>query len=102
MAHVIIEPPRLGECDTVAIQDTELDALFVETGSSVRGLSSREAAARLAVRGHNELPRQERRSLVARFLGQFADLFAVLLLTASSLTLAAYLLSTHSRSATWC
>lgn len=59
--------------------------------SSPRGLSSAEAVARLARNGRNELPKPPRPSLLRRFAAQFTDLFAVMLLVAAAITLAAYL-----------
>ncbi|HEU5471902.1 MAG TPA: cation-transporting P-type ATPase [Actinophytocola sp.] len=68
------------------------EAVFAAYGCSPRGLSSAEAGRRLAAGGRNELPGPRRRSPVLRFLGQFTDLFAVVLLVAALLTLSAYLL----------
>jgi calcium-translocating P-type ATPase len=45
--------------------------------------------------GANELPAVRRQSLPLRFMRQFTDLFAVVLLVASAVTLAAYLLPPH-------
>ncbi|GAB3147055.1 cation-transporting P-type ATPase [Amycolatopsis stemonae] len=61
-------------------------------GSSARGLSGPEAARRLAERGRNELVHARRSSPVRRFLGQFTDLFAVVLIVASAITFVAYAL----------
>jgi P-type Ca2+ transporter type 2C len=58
--------------------------------SSPRGLTSQEAAARLARVGPNELPKARGRPLVFRFFEQFTDLFAVVLLVASAITFVAY------------
>ncbi|HEY7487184.1 MAG TPA: cation-transporting P-type ATPase [Streptosporangiaceae bacterium] len=60
--------------------------------SSVRGLTGVEAATRLTRDGRNELPPPHRRSPARRFLAQFTDLFAVVLLVASAITYLAYLL----------
>jgi calcium-translocating P-type ATPase len=76
------------------VRELAAGAVFAALGSSPRGLSSAEAAARLAERGRNELPGAPRRSLVGRFLAQFTDLFAVVLLVAAGLTFSAYLLGT--------
>jgi magnesium-transporting ATPase (P-type) len=65
------------------------DALAA-AGSSPRGLSTREAAARLERYGRNELVYGHGSPLLVRFLGQFADLFAVVLIVASGLTFLAY------------
>jgi len=61
-------------------------------GTSVRGLTAAEAGERLAANGRNELPHPRRGSPVRRFLAQFTDLFAVVLLVASVITALAYLL----------
>ena len=65
--------------------------VYAELGSSPRGLSGEEVAARLATFGRNELPRARGRPLVFRFLEQFTDLFAVVLIVASAITFVAYL-----------
>lgn len=65
--------------------------VYGELGSSPRGLSDEEVAARLAKFGRNELPRARGRPLVFRFLEQFTDLFAVVLIVASAITFIAYL-----------
>ncbi|MEV5408802.1 cation-transporting P-type ATPase [Thermopolyspora sp. NPDC052614] len=64
--------------------------VFGALGSSPRGLTEAEAARRLAVQGRNELPVSRRASLVVRFLAQFTDLFAVVLLVAACVTALAY------------
>ena len=61
-------------------------------GSSARGLSCAEAAARRERFGANELPRPRRRRIWRRFAAQFTDLFAVVLLVASGITFLAYAL----------
>ncbi|MGE5829639.1 MAG: cation-transporting P-type ATPase, partial [Micromonosporaceae bacterium] len=66
---------------------------FAELGSSPRGLTSVEAAARRSTYGRNELPRPRPRRLWRRFLAQFTDLFAVVLLASAGITSLAYLLS---------
>jgi len=58
--------------------------------SSPRGLTSEEAAARLARYGRNELPKSKGRPIILRFFGQFTDLFAVVLMVASAITFLAY------------
>ena len=57
--------------------------VYAAVGSSVRGLSATEAAARLAVVGPNALPAARRRSIPAWFLRQFIDLFALMLVVAA-------------------
>jgi len=58
--------------------------------TSPRGLSSEEAAARLARYGPNELPKKKTRSPIFKFLEQFTDLFAIVLIVASAITFVAY------------
>jgi magnesium-transporting ATPase (P-type) len=64
-------------------------------GTSALGLSSDEAARLLAGHGPNELPHLRRQPLALRFARQFTDLFAIVLLVASAVTLLAYLLPPH-------
>ena len=66
--------------------------VYAALGSSVRGLSATEAAARLAAVGPNALPAAQRRSIPAWFLRQFVDLFALMLVVAAGFTVLAYLL----------
>ena len=72
------------------------DEVFGVLESSPRGLASADAAERLERHGANELPRPPRRPISLRFLEQFTDLFAVVLLMASAITFLAYLLQ-HPR-----
>ena len=65
-------------------------AVHEALGSSDLGLSAAEAVRRLAAVGPNAMPKAKHRSLVRWFLGQFLDLFAVMLLAAAGLTLLAY------------
>jgi calcium-translocating P-type ATPase len=65
------------------------DALAV-LGSSPSGLAPADVAERRERFGANELPRPRRRRIWRRFLGQFTDLFAVVLLVASGITFLAY------------
>ncbi|MEV5721804.1 cation-transporting P-type ATPase [Amycolatopsis mediterranei] len=53
-------------------------------------MSGSEAARRLAGHGCNELVHARQTSLVRRFLVQFTDLFAVVLIVASGITLIGY------------
>ncbi|WP_444948055.1 cation-translocating P-type ATPase [Micromonospora ureilytica] len=59
-------------------------------GVSSRGLSAGDAAARLTRDGPNELPVARGPSVLRRFVAQFTDLFAVMLLVAAVITLIAY------------
>ena len=64
--------------------------VYQAMGSSPRGLTHDEAAARLARDGRNELPKAKGRPIIYRFFAQFADLFAVVLMVASAVTFLAY------------
>lgn len=66
---------------------------LVALGSSRRGLSSAEAAARLRASGPNSLPRPLGRSVATQLLGQLTNMFAVVLLVAAGLTFGIYWLS---------
>ena len=77
--------------DTTAQASLAADAVTA-LGSAARGLSGPEAARRLAEHGRNELVHPRQVSLVRRFLGQFIDLFAVVLIVASGITFVAYAL----------
>jgi P-type Ca2+ transporter type 2C len=74
--------------------------VFAELKTSPRGLTSDEAAARRAEFGANQLPRARRRSVLAEFGAQFANMFAVVLMVAAGITVFTYLLSTPRDSAT--
>lgn len=78
--------------DAAPVQALGRAEVFADAGSSPRGLSSTEAVTRLAEQGRNELPHPRGRSLARRFLAQFTDLFAVVLIVAAGLTSLAYLL----------
>jgi Ca2+-transporting ATPase len=66
--------------------------VYKALGSSPRGLTNDEAAARLARHGPNELPRARSRPIIYRFFAQFTDLFAVVLILASAVTFLAYVI----------
>ena len=57
-----------------------------EVGSTPNGLSSAEAAIRLAKNGHNKLAEPEKVSLVHRFLQQLADPMIIILLAAAAIS----------------
>jgi Ca2+-transporting ATPase len=84
------EAPR-GTADGVWSQPS--GAAYAALGSGVRGLAAAEAAGRLAAAGRNVLPAPRRTPLVVRFLAQFTDLFAVLLVAAAGITYLAAVLS---------
>lgn len=61
-------------------------------GTGPRGLCGEQVRTRQREYGPNELPRARRRSPIWWLAGQFTDLFAVVLLAASGITVVAYLL----------
>jgi P-type Ca2+ transporter type 2C len=74
------------------VQALPVREALIALGSSTRGLSDAEAAARRERFGANQLPRPRRRRIWRRFAAQFTDLFAVVLLVASGITFLAYAL----------
>ncbi|MFF7765074.1 cation-translocating P-type ATPase [Streptomyces massasporeus] len=64
--------------------------VFAALDTSPRGLASADAAARRDRYGPNELPPAVRRGVWRELVGQFTDLFAVVLLVASAITFLAY------------
>ncbi len=66
--------------------------VYTALGTSVRGLTAAEAAERRRRLGSNELRSLPRPKILRRLLAQFTDLFALVLLAASVLTLLAYAL----------
>lgn len=66
------------------------EEVFAALGTSPRGLSTADATALRARWGTNELPPAVRGRLWHRLAAQFTDLFAVVLLVASAITLLAY------------
>ena len=61
------------------------DELYAFAGSE-GGLSSSEAARRLASRGPNELPKEKPASALSRFMEQLADPMVVILLIAATIS----------------
>jgi magnesium-transporting ATPase (P-type) len=59
-------------------------AVLEQLGTSDRGLSDSEAAARLAKYGHNELPHAVGRGALRRFMAQFHNVLIYLLLVAAA------------------
>ncbi len=78
----------------VAMPSLDRQQVLSTLKSSDLGLSADEAQARLAEMGPNRLPAARRRSVLAEFGSQFANMFAVVLMVASGITFLAYLLST--------
>ncbi|MFD7445652.1 cation-translocating P-type ATPase [Streptomyces sp. NPDC059909] len=81
--------PGDGACGP-AVQTLPTGNVFVALDTSPRGLPSAEVAARRKRFGPNELPPAGRRGLWQDLVGQFTDLFAVVLLVASAITFLAY------------
>jgi len=78
----------------MVVPSLEPQQVLAELSSSARGLTADEAAARRAQVGANQLPAAHRRSVLAEFGSQFANMFAVVLMVASGITFLAYALST--------
>ena len=78
---------------TMVVPSLEWQQVLAELGSSARGLSAGEAAARQAEVGANRLPAARRRQVLAEFGSQFANMFAVVLMAAAGITFLAYALS---------
>ncbi len=79
--------------ERLLVQECPPAEALATLGSSLHGLPPAEAAARLSAHGRNELAHPPRASVLRRFLVQFTDLFAVMLLVAAAITFVAYLLS---------
>lgn len=75
-----------------SISSLPVREVFGALGSSPRGLTPTEAAARQARYGPNELPGVSRGHVWRRLVSQFTDLFAVVLLVSSAITFLAYTL----------
>ncbi|MEU6379850.1 cation-transporting P-type ATPase [Streptomyces sp. NPDC046909] len=73
-----------------SVQTLATRDVFTALGTSPRGLEPPEAAVRRERYGPNELPRPHRRAWWRDLVGQFTDLFAVVLLVASAITFLAY------------
>ena len=81
------------------VPSLERQQVLAALGSSGRGLSADEAAARRAEIGANQLPAPRRRPVLAEFGAQFANMFAVVLMVAAGITFVAYALTTPRSSA---
>jgi hypothetical protein len=66
--------------------------VFGALESSSRGLAAAKAASRLAALGPNELRAAKRPPVIKKVLAQFTNLFALVLLGASVITFASYLI----------
>ena len=86
----LLETPPSAEPPIFALDPA---AALAALGTVPRGLPAAEAIKRLAEHGPNVLPPPPRPALWRRFLAQFTDLFAVVLLVAAAVTFAAYLLA---------
>ncbi|MEU0398386.1 cation-transporting P-type ATPase [Streptomyces sp. NPDC006208] len=72
------------------MQSLAAGEVLASLDTSPRGLASADAAARRERFGPNDLPPARRRGLWRDLVGQFTDLFAVVLLVASAITFLAY------------
>jgi Ca2+-transporting ATPase len=85
-ADLVIEPYRVSADEAIAA-----------LGSNARlGLSESEARARLECHGRNELSAEKRPPAWRKFLGQFADPLVILLLVATAISAALWLLERDS------
>lgn len=69
--------------------------VFALLESRESGLNAAEVGMRLAANGFNELPHPVRTPVALRFLRQFVDFFAVMLLAAALVTFVTYLFPPH-------
>jgi len=59
------------------------DEVMLELGVTHEGLTSQEAQERLKKYGYNELVAKKRKSALSMFLGEFKDIFILLLIVAT-------------------
>jgi len=85
--------PDLKEIPSLAPLD-----VYKALGTSAQGLSEDKISELQHRFGRNQLPRAKKGSLLMRFLTQFTDLFAVLLIIASAITFVVYLLGGRHQS----
>ncbi|MDX3231369.1 cation-transporting P-type ATPase [Streptomyces sp. ME19-01-6] len=83
-------PTAPGRTRGLAVQTLTTGEVFTALDTSPRGLASADAAARRDRFGPNELPPAGQRALWRDLVGQFTDLFAVVLLVASAVTFLVY------------
>jgi P-type Ca2+ transporter type 2C len=83
-------PPRPDATDGISARTAE--EVFGALESSGQGLTAATAASRLAALGPNELRAAKRPPVIKKVLAQFTNLFAVVLLGASVITFASYLI----------
>ncbi|WP_301540306.1 cation-transporting P-type ATPase [Streptomyces sp. NRRL S-31] len=83
-------PPHRRDAPTSSVLTLPAADALVALGSSPRGLTSAETVARRDRFGLNELPGVGRGQAWRRLVAQFTDLFAVVLLVSSAITLLAY------------
>jgi calcium-translocating P-type ATPase len=74
------------------VQALERHEVFERLETSPRGLTEPEVVARRARWGWNELVKPRGRPLIFRFLDQFTDLFAVVLIAAAGITFLSYVI----------
>ena len=61
----------------------KIDEVMHELGATNEGLTSQEVQERLKKYGYNELVAKKRRSALSMFLGEFKDIFIILLIIAT-------------------
>ncbi|MEM3615396.1 MAG: cation-translocating P-type ATPase [Candidatus Methanomethylicia archaeon] len=61
----------------------DVNDVFREFNTSLRGLTSEEARRRLGIYGYNEIMERKRRTALQMFLDEFRDVFVLLLIAAS-------------------
>jgi Ca2+-transporting ATPase len=83
-------PARPGRADDITARAPA--EVFGALESSPQGLTGPEAASRLGDLGPNELPAARRPPVIRKVLAQFTNLFALVLLAASVITFASYLI----------
>lgn len=66
----------------------DIEDVIRALGTTNRGLSSQEARERLEKYGYNELMEKKRATVLQMFLGEFKDIFVILLLVATALSVA--------------
>ncbi|GHD91856.1 cation-transporting P-type ATPase [Streptomyces naganishii] len=84
--------PSSGRVSRQPLHAQAVTDVFGTLESSPRGLSAATARTRLQAGGPNELPAARCPAVWRRLAGQFADLFAVVLMVASAITFIAYAL----------
>src|SRR6266540_1581456 len=88
----VADSPEAGAPTRAPVQALPPGEVFGVLDGSPRGLSASQVRLRQERYGPNELPTPRKKGLWRRFVAQFTDLFAVVLIIASGLTFLAYAL----------